>query len=347
MKKPWIGIHIFYAANQNPVVVEFIAPLIEELREHNLIQRYFFIKYWQEGPHVRLRLLPAEGIIQDEVKAYVEPKLTAYLEHKPALYDYDADMFADFHKELFLKEYSQEDWDRLYGEGGTMPVRANNRFYYFEYEPEYDRYGGVHGIELAEWHFEKSSDMVIKVLKDVNVHLRTILLGMSAQLTLTLCYGFLQTDQEVADFLDHYLRHWITTFAPNSEDNFPEYEKRYQKIAVELQERIANVRRFMVDGEIGNMTYLEHEWTSHVDELRRRVDALVSEGKLFFRGREEAPEELSAITKSEVVYYEILLSSYIHMTNNRLGASITDEIYVSFLLKRALEEMSALPKEYA
>jgi hypothetical protein len=37
----------------------------------------------------------------------------------------------------------------------------------------------------------------------------------------------------------------------------------------------------------------------------------------------------------------VLLSSYIHMTNNRLGVAILDEIYLSYLIERALEPAAA------
>ena len=39
----------------------------------------------------------------------------------------------------------------------------------------------------------------------------------------------------------------------------------------------------------------------------------------------------------------IVLSSYVHMTNNRLGVSILDEIYLSYVICRALSDMA--PKE--
>lgn len=37
----------------------------------------------------------------------------------------------------------------------------------------------------------------------------------------------------------------------------------------------------------------------------------------------------------------IVLSSYVHMTNNRLGVSILDEIYLSYVMDKALSDMAA------
>src|SRR6202008_1537114 len=75
----WQATHGFYASNANPMLVEGIAPLIDRLRERGLIERWFFIKYWLEGPHVRLRVLPDTGGDPDGVRAEVDAGRTALL----------------------------------------------------------------------------------------------------------------------------------------------------------------------------------------------------------------------------------------------------------------------------
>jgi hypothetical protein len=40
----------------------------------------------------------------------------------------------------------------------------------------------------------------------------------------------------------------------------------------------------------------------------------------------------------------VLLSSYIHMTNNRLGAAILDETYLSYLIEHVLEPVTPLAR---
>jgi hypothetical protein len=338
MNKHWISIHIFYSSNANPLIVDCLAPLIDLLRAQGLIQRYFFIKYWMEGPHVRLRLLPAEGVEEEAVKRVVEPVVAEYLQRRPALYDLDSEQFRSFHKDMFIAEYGQEIWVEKYGENGEMPLRANNSFHYITYEPEYLRYGGVEGVELAEWHFEKSSDIVIRLLRDTNVPVRTIMLGLSTQLSLPLCFGFLEDDQRVVDFLINYLKYWQETFHKESLKLHGDFDKKYDKMALEIQRRITDVRNYIVDDTPGSLTAVEREWAAHIRELRARIDALVSVGKLIVQGMGADGEAIGPITQLDYVYYQVLLSGYIHMTNNRLGVSILDEIYLSYILKRALEE---------
>ncbi len=334
----WISIHIFYSSNQNPVILECIAPLVQDLKAQRLIDCYFFIKYWMEGPHVRLRLLPSPGVTEAEVKAVVEPVIETYLRHRPALFELDPEEYRAFHKQMFIAEYGEASWIARYGEDGDMPFRANNSYHYIEYEPEYDRYGGPLGVALAEWHFEHSSNMVIELLRSTNMRIRSILLGLSVQFTLPLCYGFMPVEETIITFFANYTRYWVEHFSPGSEKLFPEYEKKYQRAAPDLQQRIADIRRYVVGKEPGSLTLLEQKWLTHVRELRHRIDKLIDVGQLVFRGKGESGEP-GPITREDMDYYQILLSSYIHMLNNRLGVSISDEIYLSYVMKRAIEDM--------
>jgi Lantibiotic biosynthesis dehydratase C-term len=181
MKNQWISLHIFYYGNQNQLLVSCIAPLIAQLRAQGLIQRYFFIKYWAEGPHIRLRLLPAVGADEEKIKYLSEAAITTFLKLRPALYSINHEKIAPIYKKLFIAEYGEAAWLTTYGEDGVMPLRPNNSFAYIPYIPETVRYGGPVAMELAEWHFEHSSDTVIGLLQQTNVGVHTMLLGRARQ----------------------------------------------------------------------------------------------------------------------------------------------------------------------
>ncbi|CAM5695242.1 Lantibiotic biosynthesis protein OS=Streptomyces microflavus OX=1919 GN=Smic_30460 PE=4 SV=1 [Streptomyces microflavus] len=55
----WQATHVFYAANPRPFLLHCVRPLVAELEADGLLAGYFFINYWLEGPHVRLRLKPS------------------------------------------------------------------------------------------------------------------------------------------------------------------------------------------------------------------------------------------------------------------------------------------------
>src|SRR3954466_14225042 len=149
----WLAIHIFYAANPQPLLVDCVGPLLTELNEQNLLNRHFFINYWLEGPHVRLRLKPATAADEPEVARQAEAAITRFLQRRPALYEMGFGYLGELYDILFDLEFPQGKPAELIGPDGQMLLQKNNSFAYRAYEPEYGKYGGPAGVDLAEWHF--------------------------------------------------------------------------------------------------------------------------------------------------------------------------------------------------
>lgn len=327
----WLSLHVFYAANANPVLVHCVRPLMRQLREQGLLRTWFFIRYWLEGPHIRLRMLPESPAAAALVAETAETAITEFLRRRPALYEEDRNTSGDLYKNMFLAEYSQQRWDELYGADGQMPFRPNNSVAHIPYERELTRYGGPAGMELAEWHFEQSSATVLTLLETTNVHVRQILLGQAAQLTAGLCFAFLGDEQAVATFLVRYRTMWETSYQEPSDGQHARFDRSYERMSERLVARLRHVRD-SVRGEAGAApTPLERSWLAHCADLRDKVLALSAAGALAFRdGSVPDPQDALAI----------VLSSYVHMTNNRLGVSILDEIYLSYVMNRALADLA-------
>jgi thiopeptide-type bacteriocin biosynthesis protein len=332
MSDEWIALHVFYASDANPIIAESIRPLVAELRDEQLIDGWFFIKYWMEGPHVRLRLHPADPARRDEVETRARTALESFLARRPALYDTDVDGMADLYKKMYIAEYGEDAYVAAYGDG-EMPFRANNTVHSMPYERELDRYGGEAGMRLGEWHFERSSDTVAGLIATTNVHVRSVLLGLSAQLSLILAYTFLGSDEKVARFFARYRNFWETSYQERSDDYHDSFDTSFQRTGDTLRDKIARIRT-LGDGDGSEaMSGLERQWSRHAAELRDRVDELAASGQLVFPDR--AVGRRVPIDDREAMA-TVLLSSYVHMTNNRLGAAILDEIYLSYLVEKAL-----------
>jgi thiopeptide-type bacteriocin biosynthesis protein len=335
MAKNWISLHIFYVGTLEPLLLDAVEPLVQDLRTQGLLQRFFFIRYWQEGPHLRLRLLPTGDADREDVQRRAEEALRAYLQRSPSLYTLDNERRSPSYKEMFLAEYSLEKWQELYGESEEMPMRPNNSVHAIPYEPEYGRYGGSDGVELAEWHFEKSSELVLQLVRTTNLHVRSILLGLALQLAVSLSVGLLEDRTQVARFFAHYEQFWMRNYG-RSPTTPASFEKKYRRMEASLQRRISDLEQSTLQGVQDQQPPLEWAWIEHVRELKTRLERLVVEKKLVFQ---------NALTGNQpqtfddpVATASLLLTSYIHMTNNRLGALILDEIYLAYLIKRTLEE---------
>jgi hypothetical protein len=342
----WQALHIFYSANSQPLLTECVAPLVRDLRRRELLDKYFFINYWMEGPHVRLRLKPVTTAAAPEVRTAAETAIQKFLSDRPALYEYDQEMLKA-QQDLFVMEYPDENERQQMYPDGQIPVQANNTFHYRNYQPEYGRYGGPVGIGIAEQHFEFSSDLVIKLLQTANVHVRSVLLGLAAQLMMVSVSTFLQDADRMASFLERYHDYWNSSFGLdywNStsrivEESTASYRISYDSMKDVLAPRFIDTHDTIQRGEPDRLTGFRALWARHWETLREQALEVGTAGKLTFikAGTSRAPKVIA----NPVALLPHLLASYTHMTNNRLGLSIADEAYLAYILARTLRDNAA------
>jgi len=338
----WMAMHIFYAADSRPVLTECLRPLVRDLRERGLLERFFFINYWLEGQHVRFRVKPRSPEMAQEVRERVEEAVGAYLKRRPALYDYDSEFLLEMYEDMFRLEYSEQERIERYGDDGPMPLRENNTFAFLPYEPEYSKYGGRKGIELAEWHFEHSSDLVLSLVDRANTHLRTVLLGIASQLMMVMGTTFLPDRGELGAFWARYHEFWQHAFKLTDLATVDRYEENFEQMSGRFSQRFHDIEAG-VHGTGGvDLSSFARDWAEHCAELRSRVVDLSENGDLLFPAWD--PERLrhsgdaggfAPVTDPDTAL-RILLSPYMHMTNNRLGATIVDEAYLAYLLARVV-----------
>ncbi|MER7763794.1 lantibiotic dehydratase C-terminal domain-containing protein [Streptomyces sp. NPDC097619] len=331
----WQAVHVFYAANPQPLLLNCVRPLVAELTGEGLISGHFFINYWLEGPHVRLRLRPSSPAATEEVRRRAEEAVAAFLKARPALYQVDSGFLNEFYNTLFDIEFPDGDRDSFMGADGRMNLRPNNSYAWVPYEPEYGKYGGPAGVELAEWHFARSSDLVMDALGRMNLHLRTVLLGTSAQLMMVMAGVFLPDREELAAYLDSYYHFWHKAFPGTGFIGTDEYDRNYAQTAPGLSRRFEGVREALASGDTGRLPEFLAGWAAHCRDLRDRAAELASSGRLVFRSWDGTRDE-PVTDPAEAL--PRLLSPYLHMTNNRLHVTIRDEAYLAHLLGRVLRE---------
>jgi len=327
----WFAVHVFYTSNNHPLLVDAIAPVVEAMRDEGLLSRWFFIRYWMEGPHLRVRLKPTRAGDTEVVAKRLFTALDEFLADRPALYEVDEAEMGGLFKQMFLGEYTEEQWDELYGAEG-MRMRPNNSYTVMLYEPEISRYGGKYGIEVAERHFEKSSDMVLRLVESTNVHVRPVLFGLAIQLMTVMLGTFQQNRDESVRFLSTYRSYWERAGDGDVEERHRAYIEAYGKMSSDLHVQLDAAYKHAVNHEVESLSGFVREWAEHCVELREELVGLAEQGRLEFPiagAAESNPVDLDTALFA-------LLSGYIHMTNNRLGVSIIDECYLSFLLELTL-----------
>lgn len=329
----WLAIHIFYGGNARPMLVQCVRPLIDELTAQGRLAGYFFINYWLEGPHLRLRLKPRTPADEPAVRAAAEAAITHYLSERPALYDMNGGYRDELYNTLFALEFPQGKPAELVDTDGNMVIQPNNCFRYRPYEPEYGKYGGPAGIELAEWHFQHSSDLVVEAVRTMNMHMRPVALGTAIQLMLVLSRTFLPERASLVEALDSYHLFWHSAFAGTDFVDSIDYASKYESMAGDLDRQFDTILGPLDRGEPELLPGFLRGWAEHTAELRARAVDLARSGQLQFAYPEGAPAY--AITDPEQALTR-LLNPYMHMTNNRLYITLRDEAYLSYMLGRAL-----------
>lgn len=133
------------------VIGTVIGPVVETLDG----APWFFLRYWQGGPHLRLRV----GGLDPRGHDRVERLLTALLEPAGRLGPGERPMTAaEYEAGVGVFAATERGADRT-PQGFRAPGvhRA-------DYEPEYDRYGGVELMPRTEALFQLSSELVLGLL---------------------------------------------------------------------------------------------------------------------------------------------------------------------------------------
>ncbi|MFC5196661.1 lantibiotic dehydratase C-terminal domain-containing protein [Streptomyces kaempferi] len=334
----WLAVHVFYAASPRPLLLQCVKPLVDDLTEEGLLAGYFFINYWLEGPHLRLRLRPRRAADAPVVRERAHAALAAFLRERPALYEVKAGFLAELYETLFTLEYTEDQRAEFLGPDGRMRLRPNNSFEDRLYEPEYGKYGGPGGVALAEWHFQHSSDLVVEAARGMNLHLRTVLLGLSAQLMMVMSGTFLKDDEALLAFLDRYHAFWDRAFNGTNYTTAQGYDRAYTEMGASLPERFRRIRDAVAQGGQDRLPAFLRGWAEHCTELRDRAEELTLRGELTFRAW-DGSRDIRPTDPAHAL--PMLLSPYLHMTNNRLSMTIRDEAFLSYVLARALRDETA------
>ncbi|HEY3903794.1 MAG TPA: thiopeptide-type bacteriocin biosynthesis protein [Streptosporangiaceae bacterium] len=187
----WRALHIYLhrpMEQVDQVIKSCIVPLAAGLIADGKATSWFFIRYWEGGPHLRLRLADADDATLGQAIRTIGDFLTE------------------------LPPVEQLDPGEFYAEAGHSP-QAQDRFGWHAdgaiveqpYVPEVGRYGGTEAIGLAETLFRQSSEVAVAVLSGTP---RTGLLARAVDLLLAVVHTLEIEPAEAAIWLRGYFYAW-------------------------------------------------------------------------------------------------------------------------------------------
>ncbi|MFT6850157.1 MAG: thiopeptide-type bacteriocin biosynthesis protein [Sphingobacteriales bacterium] len=325
--KVWFATYLYYAEPWDEFLVQAVKPFTDEVIKSGDAEKYFFIRYWEKGPHIRLRFFIEEDKMASLIKK-IDAHFTAYFKETPSISE-------------------TPKWVE------SLPKRQqwhpNNSIQYYPYEPETERYGGAKGLEIGEDHFYYCSQAVLSIIEEHEDWSYERALGAAIQLHLSFVHSMKMGLPEAADFFENIYYSWFNRAYEILPGESPEETKDKQDEALKAFEaNFASQKETLIpfcnqiweafdekmDFDIPWMT----QWQAHLKEFQGKIFEAQSSNKLTYN--DNYVQVMGEKIGSKKAQRWFLHGSYIHMINNRIGIFNRDEGYLGFLLMNSLKAIS-------
>lgn len=326
----WRAYHIFYGGSPLTILRECILPLAEEMVEQGEIVEYFFINYWLEGSHVRLRLRVNPDRV-DAVDAKVLARVEGYLTEYPSYHPMAELADNNFYESLFRGEFTEADRPKYFDEEGNPKFAENNSIEIREYEPEWLRYGGEVGMLISQRQFVDSTQLVVQLAALGNMSVRTILLGISTQITFITAVCLLRDRDLIEDFFVDYHHRWADGYDTNPAYGTEEGRRQHDATVENIRKKIVPRADSILSGEIDDFPQILRNWAEVCSKVRAQIEDACAVAPLKF----EYENGIREISDPKEAAWS-LCHSYIHMTNNRMMVSVADEAFIAYQIVQAM-----------
>lgn len=261
----WKTIYFYiHSIAQQDNFLKKVTPLLQSYDK-----KWFFIKYWYGGPHLRFRFLnPSKSFLKK--------------------FELEMDNFSRTSQVLEISKkgfYSKINFEKENVNSDNLPWYDHGTWFYTQYKPEVERYGEGKALELSETIFYKSSQLALEVINSTSIFSRRLVIAS------LIMYELLEsTNCLTEDFLLSYMNYWKSY---DRESNL-DISKLTPIIETELKNRsIIEIKKY-----ISNVLPI---WKEIVQILGKRAATYV-------------------------------ISSQIHMTNNRISVVPAVEYKITKLL---------------
>jgi thiopeptide-type bacteriocin biosynthesis protein len=319
MDRQWISLHIFHHGDLDSLLLEGLRPLVLEMFERGDTSRYFFVRYWNGGPHVRLRVLPAPGVEGPVLAQNLCRQVSDYLATlrtgpaNPEDYRKRAEFMREF-RSRFKGDWevgqAHLDIDEPFQSADTVQLR--------DYEFDYPRYGGSCARDLTEEHFFRSSKLAFSVLLNTRGDQGTLHAWALTLMAIAVAALGVSAAEASRLFWNYFNAcNFIFNVSPEGFDEamgFRSFESQ--------PEQVIEIIRQAEQGLGDNQAIAR--WRKHLSECVVRLD------------------DLHARALLSVSVADIFMD-YLHMLNNRLGVALPEELYLAGLLAkgyRSIEKTS-------
>jgi thiopeptide-type bacteriocin biosynthesis protein len=145
----WVSAHLYFHGDLDDVIAHVVTPAVRAVAERPAGGQHFFLRYWEGGPHVRLRIRAADqdtAAVQHAIRRHAED----YFARNASATRVDAEAYRATRRWAM----SLEPWTDPAAE-----LSPNNSVRFVPYRREHHKYGYGPAMAAVERHFTESSDI--------------------------------------------------------------------------------------------------------------------------------------------------------------------------------------------
>ena len=336
-KDTWLSIYLFYNEPWEDFLQKAVEPYVNTAIQTGIAQQYFFIRYWERGPHIRLRLKGEVEMVYKILKPNMEEHFNHYFESKPS--------------QRTEPNYPDDFSDDL----KWLP---NNALVEVEYQPEIKRFGGEVGMLISEKQFMLSSKTVLDFLNQKGkTWSYDDAMGIAIKLHLSFVHAVGLGLEEATDFFDFFVKNWLPHTYKKEQGGFHEkdlehhanlslaaFDKSFDTQKETLIPFHTTLWEALERGDEFEQSVL-NDWVLGNKSIASELIAAAKQDHLQPRSPKCKYQFFSELQSQNKLLWSIF-ADYIHLTNNRLGITNKDEPYLCFMMMKCLQEIKKKKAEH-
>lgn len=151
----WQSIHVRCDGSLDDLLLQVVSPYMSELKKQEELLDWFFLRYWESGPHLRVRFRPRPGRTPSSIEVQLRNRVREWIVDNPPLYTYDEETYAQL-REVFARRERMTASSKL--------LRPHGDVWAQPYLAESDKYGQGGMLPVFESHFVDSSALALGAL---------------------------------------------------------------------------------------------------------------------------------------------------------------------------------------
>ncbi|MFE2407254.1 lantibiotic dehydratase C-terminal domain-containing protein [Kitasatospora sp. NPDC059408] len=319
----WVSAHLFYHGDQDAVIVGVVRPAVERLGRAGLVDGFFFLRYWEGGPHVRLRVRTWPEHVE-EVRSVIEETAAEFYRTSPSQSALTEQAYAESAAELAGLE-RMDHYDSLH---------PDNSIAFIDYVPETDVYGTGRSLAAVEKQFMAASVLAVELIA------RGRTPGQRAMDAFAMLAANRTVFTGILPELAYQARFMVESGGAAAELLQSAAFERYfdankARLRTSLEAVFASTRGVALPD-----ASVESRWLATVREANDTLVELELLGKLDAYSDFEAPADV--LQHINHLVPQLIVERFTHLMCNRLGINLAQESHLRLLLTRTAFDLCAV-----